>query len=246
MFKKGLQSRVGNSQYATRPPEASLQLHVLNSEASYTFPQALVHSLRHMITKLNRDQNLPAKLSVVSALRQEGVSLISLALATIMAHDLSRRVCLVDLNWWWPSVTMHDLAAHSVGIAPLLHGEVQLDATLVRTNHPKLTILPAGSLPLTERPVIARSAALRSLIDELSDSVDHLILDIPAILTTSDAIPLASLGNACCAVIHQGISPRRAVKQALGEINHMPTLGVVLNRVQMATPPWVLKAIPQE
>jgi len=172
--------------------------------------------------------------------------MMSLALVTIMAHDLSRRVCLVDLNWWWPSQTMHDLAAHRPGILPLLYGEVQQEAAIVQTNHLNLKILPAGNLPITQRSVIAQSTALQTLIDDLSGSVDHLILDIPAILTTSDAIPLASLGNACCAVIHQGISPRSTVSQALGEINHMPMLGIVLNRVQTVTPPWLLKVIPQK
>lgn len=247
MFRKSAQPI--RSERLQQPPvlmEAALQLRAVNSEAVYTFPQEIVHSLRHMITKLNRTQNLPAKLAIVSALRQEGVSLISLALAALMAHDLSRRVCLVDLNWWWPSTAMRDLAAKSPGIFPILHGEVKQDAAIIRTNHPNLTILPAGNLPTTQRPVIARGAALQTLIEELSRSVDHVILDVPAILTTSDAIPLASLGDACCTVIHQGISTRTAVRQALGEINHMPILGVVMNRVQMTTPAWLLRAIPQE
>lgn len=247
MFRKSQQQKeVGNWRHTPQPPEAALQLSTLNSETIYTFPPELVYSLRHMATKLNRDHGLPPKLSLVSALRQEGVSTISLALAAIMAHDLSRRVCLVDLNWWWPSSMMRELATHKPGILPLLYGEVKQEAAIVQTNYPNLTILPAGNLPLTQRPVIARGTALQTLINELSASVDHLILDIPAILTTSDAIPLASLGSACCAIVHQGISPRTAVKQALAEVNHMPTIGVVLNRVQMTTPAWLLKAIPQE
>lgn len=247
MFRQSTQvSRGENLHHTPILMEAALQLRAVNSEAIYTFPQEVVHSLRHMITKLNRTQSLPAKVAVVSALRQEGVSLISLALAALMAHDLSRRVCLVDLNWWWPNAAMLDLAANGPGLLPLLHGDVKQEAALVRTNHPTLTILPTGALPLTQRPVIARSMALQTLIEKLGESVDHLILDVPAILSTSDAIPLASLSDACCMVVQQGVSTRAVVRQALGEINHMPMLGVVINRVQMTTPSWLLRAIPQE
>ncbi len=244
--KRSESSRAANPQDVTLFPETSLQLYTVNSESIYSFPQELVQSLRHMLTKLNREQKLPAKISVVSALRQEGVSLMSLAMAAIMANDLSRNVCLVDLNWWWPSNDMRQLTSHSPGILPLLHGEVKLETVLVRTNYPHFTILPAGTLPAVQRPVIARGPALQRVIEELSGYVDHIIFDIPAILTTSDAIPLASLGDACCVVVHQGISTRTVVQQALGEINHLPMLGVLMNRVHVATPNWLLKWIPQE
>lgn len=247
MFGKRLASvPITNPQDVPLFPETSLQLYTLHSESIYSFPQELVQSLRHMITKLNREQKLPPKISVVSALRGEGVSLISLAMAAIMANDLSRTVCLVDLNWWSPSTDLNHLIAYSPGILPLLHGEIKVEMTLVPTNYPQLTILPGGNLPVLQRPMVARSPALRQLIDDLSTQVDHLILDVPAILTTSDAIPLASLGDACCVVVQQGISSRSVVQQALNEINHLPMLGVVMNRVRVSTPRWLLKWIPQE
>jgi hypothetical protein len=62
--------------------------------------------------------------------------------------------------------------------------------------------------------------------------------------TTSDAIPLTSLADAYCLVIQQGVSTRAAVSQALEEIKHVNTVGVVLNRVDVRTPPWLLNYIP--
>lgn len=247
MFGKRLQTMpVEKSVYKNPMLEAPLHLRAINSEITYQFPADLVTSLRHMTTKLSRSQRVPAKLAVVSALRQEGVSFVTQALATIMAHDLSRRVCLVDLNWGWSSASMRDLAMRSPGLLSLLHGEVPWDAAVVQTSQPNLSILPAGALSATQRPVIARSDALQTMIADLNQHFDHLIFDIPAILSTSDAIPLASLGDACCVVVQQGISSRATVKRALGEIDHLPMLGVVMNRVQVATPPWLLNWIPQE
>ena len=226
--------------------EMPLQLLAQRSGAIYHLPLDLVYSLRHMVTKLNRGQQMPAKLALVSALRQEGVSFVTQALATLMAHDLARRICLVDLNWWWPSAPMRELASHHPGLLSVLHGEMPWQAAVVPTNHPHLSILPAGAIPAAQRPVLTRGTALQSLIAELSQGFDHLIFDVPAILSTSDAIPLASLGDACCVVVQQGISSRATVKQALHEIDHLPTLGIIMNRVQVATPAWLLKWIPQE
>lgn len=226
--------------------EMPLQLLAQRSGAIYHLPLDLVHSLRHMVTKLNRGQSMPAKLAIVSALRQEGVSYVTQALATLMAHDLARRICLVDLNWWWPSAPMYELAHQHPGLLPVLQGEMPWQATVVQTNHPRLSILPAGAIPATQRPVLARGTALQSLITELRKEFDHLIFDVPAILSTSDAIPLASLSDACCVVVQQGISSRATVKRALQEIDHLPTVGVVMNRVQVATPAWLLRWIPQE
>lgn len=227
-------------------PIAPLQFQTADSQSIYRFPTTMEQPLRHMVTRLSRDQQLPPKLAMVAALRHEGVSLISLALAAIMAHDLSRTICLVDLNWWWPNAFMQSLTPNSSGIALLLRRESQWDQALVRTTLPNLAILPAGHLLPEQRSVVARSTALKNLLEELSLRVDHLILDIPAILTTSDAIPLASLGDACCPVVQQGVSSRSMVGRAVDEVRHMPLVGVVMNRVRVTTPAWLLKLIPQE
>lgn len=91
---------------------------------------------------------------------------------------------------------------------------------------------------------MARSQELQDVINNLSTRFDFLILDIPAIHSTSDAIPLASLGDACCLVVRQGITTVEDVRLGLDEIDHIPMLGVVLNRVKLATPTFVTKLIP--
>lgn len=247
MFGKSTQSPVAPRQIDLEPvTDAEIQLAAHRSEAVYHLPHELIDSLRHLVTKMSRAQKMPQRLAVVSALRQEGVSYVTQALATIMAHDLNRRICLVDLNWWWPSVQMRELARYYPGLLPLLHGEINWEAAIAPTNHPHLSLLPAGMLPTMQRPVIARGVALQNAIIELSKHFDHLILDVPAILSSSDAIPLASLGDACCLVVQQGISSRSTVKRATTEIDHLPMLGVVMNRVQVSTPPWLLRWIPQD
>ncbi len=207
------------------------------------FSGEVVDNLRYMVTRILRNGQLPSRLSMVSALRGEGVTYLSQALAATIAHDMKARICVVDLNWWWPSPAI--MAANdNPGLAAVIAKEAKLDDVIAPTGWSNLVFIPAGNMAIEHRPVMARSQELQDVINNLSTRFDFLILDIPAIHSTSDAIPLASLGDACCLVVRQGITTVEDVRLGLDEIDHIPMLGVVLNRVKLATPTFVTKLIP--
>lgn len=215
-------------------------------EPLYAFAPVTIEAIRYMTTRLMATNELPQRCAVVAALREEGATYTALALAVTLAHDTDRRVCYVDLNWWWPAARLRGMPYGEQGVATVLSGETTLAETLLATNYNNLSLLLAGNLPAAQRPVVARSAALPALVTQLSEQFDHLILDIPAILTTSDAIPLTSLGDATCVVVRHGVSTSSLTRQALQQIDHVPSLGVILNRTQAQTPAWLLKWIGQE
>lgn len=179
---------------------------------------------------------------MVSALRGEGVTYLSQALAATIAHDMKARICVVDLNWWWPSPAIM-AATDNPGLAAVIAKEAKLDDVIAPTGWSNLVFIPAGDMAIEHRPVMARSQELQD-DQQFEYPVRLLILDIPAIHSTSDAIPLASLGDACCLVVRQGITTVEDVRLGLDEIDHIPMLGVVLNRVKLATPTFVTKLIP--
>jgi len=80
----------------------------------------------------------------------------------------------------------------------------------------------------------------------LSAQFDYLVLDIPAIKLTSDAIPLAAHGSAACLVVRQGVTPIADAQRALDDVQQLNMLGVVMNRVRVQTPRVILGLIPQE
>ena len=260
---------------------SALTLRTANGAALYTFPAEVVDSMRHMATSLMYKGALPARISMVAALREEGVTYTTLALATTLAYDLAVRVCVVELNWWSPGIKTQALqgmdqapatprrsrrakpkqsevqpaeameadslaAVGTAGLAAVLTGSAPLDEALVQTALPNLALLPAGDLTLAQRPAMARSDALKACIDRLGRRFDHIMLDIPAILATSDAIALASLGSACCIVVRQGVTPASNVRRALDDVKHLPMLGVILNQADTKLPRWVRALVPQE
>jgi Mrp family chromosome partitioning ATPase len=189
-----------------------LQLPAADETLLHTIPGEVVRSLRHMTTKFRRADEFPRRIAVTSAIREEGVTFISLALAMILANDLRKQVCLVELNWWWPGLQKMLGDVETAGVAGILRAETAVPDALVKTGWPDLDLLPAGEMGVEERPLQARAAALPQLLDQLSADYEHVILDIPAVLATSDAIPLATLGEGCLLVVRQGDHPHGGCK----------------------------------
>jgi Mrp family chromosome partitioning ATPase len=239
----------------TPQADTALTLPGKTGEPLVVFPATVVRPLRHMVTLLVTNGAFPARLALVAALREEGVTYTALAVATILAHDMAGTVGLVELNWGAPGLARlmtgapgagAATAGPSGGLAAVVTGRATLDEALVWTGLPNLALLPAGELDAEIRATIVRGARLREIVAELAGRFDHLLLDVPAVAATSDAIPLARLGDALLLVIRQGVTPRRVVAAALDDLNQCTMLGVVLNRAKVATPALILKFIPQE
>lgn len=208
----------------------------------YTFSASLVEDVRRMANRLSRAGRVPERLAITSALRQEGVTTVSRLFATVLANDLAAQVCLVDLNWWWPAPSQEPEASNQ-GLAGVLAGTANLGEVMVATGLSNLALLPAGTLSEMRRHSMARSEELQRCIDDLSREFDYLVLDIPAILATSDAVPLASLAQDACLVVQQGATHFDDVQLALAEISHMNVAGVVLNRAIYKTPRSLMRLI---
>lgn len=248
--------------------DTSLPLRGVDGTPFLAFPEEAVDHYRRMITGLTHRSDFPDRVAVIAALSKEGVTYTSLALATTLASDMAVSVCAVELNWRSPGMQAHlspaspkqkaakqksrrqtpaldETSTASSGLAAVLMGTASLDEALIQTELPNLALLPAGDMPLLQCPAMARSEGLRACIDTLGQRFDHIILDIPAIHATSDAIALASLAPACCLVIQQGVTPVTKVRTALDEVKHLQMLGVVLNKVRIHTPRWIRDFIPQ-
>lgn len=224
--------------------ETPLPLTILaaNGESGVTYPGEVIENMRYLLTRVGNKEQLPGSVAMVSALREEGVTYLSLALGATIANDLMAKVCVVDLNWWYPS-TSPLVPPSNPGLAAVIAGEADLDEVITTTSLHKLALVPAGTLPRENRPVVARSQIINELLKKLGQRFDHLILDLPAILATNDSVPLALLSDACCLVIRQRATSMDDVRATLDELVNMKILGAVLNRVRYSTPKKLIKVI---
>lgn len=219
----------------TAPP---VVLAAADSTPLATFPVEIMDALRYFVARVTRQQPFPRRLALLAALRQEGVTYLSRGLALTLAHDFQARVCAVELNWWWPSSLP---PGPQPGLAAVLDGQAGLNEALWHTSDVSLAILPAGVVPREARSRYARRALLQDTLEALHRQFDLLVLDVPALGATSDAIALAGLATAGCLVVSQEVTPTESARQALDDVDHLPMLGVLLNRVDHRTPSWVLK-----
>jgi len=200
-------------------------------------------TLRATVGRLRLDDELPQRISVVSAIRGEGVTFISRSLALVLANDTGNEVCLVDLNWRAPGKWSPEIDDHP-GLADVLRGRVSLQKALVPTGHPALTILPAGEATLEEIPVFAAGSGLGDVLEELDRRFEYVVLDVPALHAASEALTLAAQADAVAVVVRQGVTSDGQVKSALEQLGAAPVLGVVLNAYATAVPNSVLRRVP--
>jgi Mrp family chromosome partitioning ATPase len=206
-------------------------------------PAPVTESLRYMLgrLRLGDGDELPDRLGLTSALQGEGVTYLTRALALVLTNDAAKRVCIVDLNWWSPSDWPG--ADGEPGVAEVVRDGLPLEQALVPTGNPGLHVLPAGRATPAERPALARSPELEKLFVELADEFDHVLLDLPAVHLTSEALVLAENCRSLIMVVGQGVTPDGEVRSALGELSGVTVMGVILNRSYSKIPRFLRKRI---
>ncbi len=205
---------------------------------------SVIENMRMMATRIRKNGDFPKMLSITSTLSGEGVSSICVGLGFTMAHDYQVKTCIVDLNWYSPS-NLYRTNSNELGIADAIFGHAKVEDAVHRFGIENLSYIPAGNLAPGKRPIVARSKALGEALRQVGSLFEYVILDLPPVLVSSDTVHMAAYAEACCLVIQQGVTPTHEVKMALDEIDHLNILGVVLNRVNIATPDALVRLLTE-
>ena len=170
-------------------------------------PSKVAASLRYFLARvqLHDSDGLPSRLALTSALVGEGVTYITRSLAAVLAYDTLATVVVVDLNWRRPN-------GRAGG------GRASGSPTPSRTTFPwtRSSSRPPtrasascrpGAVPVARRPALASGTALAEALDELEERFDHLLLDLPPVLATSEAMNLSQFADS----VRARRAPRRDV-----------------------------------
>jgi Mrp family chromosome partitioning ATPase len=206
-------------------------------------PNRVAESLRYMLGRLRiaDEGDIPERFGLTSASSGEGVTFLCRSIGVLLAHDFGRRVCVVDVNWWSPSWPSEDGA---VGLADVLREDLSVDDVLMTTGNHGLALLPAGSANIGERAVLARLPELEKVLVELSESYDHIVLDIPPVNANSEALILAERSGALALVVQHHDTTLDQVKSALDEVGGVPFMGVILNKTTTKVPRPIRRWLP--
>jgi protein-tyrosine kinase len=167
---------------------------------------------------------------VFSSVQGNGSSEICCRAGEVLATQGSGSVCLVDANLRAPS--LHQLLG--VGKFPGL-----ADATVkpgpikdftVRIAGGNLWLLPSGSSAAEAQGLFA-SDRLRSRLGELAEEFEFVLIDAPAVGSSSDAVLLGQMADGVVLVLEANSTRRetaRMAKESLESAN-VKLLGAVLN-----------------
>jgi len=169
---------------------------------------------------------------VTSAMPGEGKTFTSINLAMSIAMEMDKTVLLIDADVAKPDVTARlGVEAEKGLIDVLLDDGLTLPEVLLRTDIPKLTLLPSGSKHVHSTELLA-SERMRQLTLELSNRyADRIVIfDSPPLLLTSEARVLAGLTGQVVLVAEESRTPQHAVKEAVELLDANEIVGIVMNK----------------
>jgi capsular exopolysaccharide synthesis family protein len=170
-------------------------------------------------------------LTMLSGGPGEGKSTTIYNLAIVCAQA-GQSVCLVDCDLRRP--TLHELlgVSNERGLSNYLRGEGDATEFIQRTAIPKLQVLAAGNMPMSDIGVLAGDK-IRHMLDDLKMRYDLVLIDAPPVLGISDGSIIAREVDYVILVIQHRRYPREIslrAKRAIEEV-HGNCVGMVLNCV---------------
>lgn len=176
-------------------------------------------------------------IQVTSSLQSEGKTFTAINLALTFARELDFNVLLVDADTIKSSITRtlinnKKIKETTLGLTDYLSGEVKdLSKLMLRTNIPKLNLLPAGSRNLLSTELL-NSEYMESLISEFSQRYKNriVVIDSPPILQTNDSRILAHKVGQIVFVVEQYKTEQSVVKKALALLDPEMVVGLVMNK----------------
>jgi protein-tyrosine kinase len=171
---------------------------------------------------------------VTSAMPGEGKTQTSINLALSIAMELDHTVLLVEADVLRPTLLARMGVRADRGLLDLLDGSVQsIPDVLLKTNIPKLTLLPAGRSRNRATELLA-STSMDTLLDELAGKYPDrvIVFDTPPLLSTTESRVLASNMGQVVMVVEASKTPINAVKQAFSALEDHPLVLTMLNKYQ--------------
>lgn len=169
---------------------------------------------------------------VTSATPGEGKTQTSINLAVSIAMELDHTVLLVEADVLRPSLLDRMGIQAPKGLLDVLtHPEMDLADVLLKTNIPKLTLMPAGTASSRSTELLA-SSAMDELLEELASKYSDrvIIFDTPPLLSTTESRVLSTHMGQVLMVVEAGRTPISTVQQAFATVESHPVVLSMLNK----------------
>lgn len=179
-------------------------------------------------------------LQVTSAVKGEGKTTTAANLAMSLAWTGSK-ILLVDADLRRPA--LHKILGFPEqmegGLTDSLTNGKLWQSIVVPTATPNLFFIHSGSMSPNPAELLS-SKRMKSLLEELKENFDLVILDSPPVISVADSAIIASRVDGTMLVSRSGFVPRHLCLQAKNALEsvHAKVIGCVLNGVQTQHQPY--------
>lgn len=187
--------------------------------------------LRTQVLQRARSHGL-STLGVVSAIRGEGKTLTAVNLALSLAAEPNQTVVLLDLDLRRPAVARTLGLAAERGLETWFAGDLPVKNVCYGIEGiERFHVLPT-LVPMSGSSEILAGLATRKLFNELRgrDPGRLLIVDLPPVLLSDDALTVAPLLDGVVFVVNERRTRREDVVRVMELLGNTRVVGTVLNR----------------
>ena len=188
--------------------------------------------LRILRLRLKTSSSRSARvIQITSAIPGEGKSTIAASIA-VSAASAGARTVLVDLDLHHPAAGKLLGNYNAKGVVDVLMGSTQTGTALQTHASLPIATISAGSINAMH-PGLIEGPQLRSLIAQLSQDYDLVILDTPPVLAICDPLYISELVDSTVLVVAWRATPQACVDDALAALRGAgaPLAGIFLNKV---------------
>jgi protein-tyrosine kinase len=171
-------------------------------------------------------------IGIASATNGEGKTLTAVNLALSLAAEPNQRVLLIDLDLRRPSVASVLGLAVERGLESWFGGDQPLKRVCYGIEGvERLFVLPTLA-PVPSSSEVLANIATRRLLTDLKDRDPGrlLIVDLPPVLLSDDALMMTPLLDAVVLVVDERRSRRDDVSRVIELLHNTKIVGTVLNR----------------
>ncbi|MFY9570577.1 MAG: polysaccharide biosynthesis tyrosine autokinase [Blastocatellia bacterium] len=150
----------------------------------------------------------------------------------ISLAQLGASVLIIDCDLRKPSTHKVLGVDQSRGLSTYLSRNIDVNEVIQKLPIANLSLLPCGPIPPNPSEMIS-SGKMKQMLQTLSETYDHIIIDSPPLLKVTDPVILSTMVDGVILVVHGGKSTRDIVRRTRQELSIAGAriFGVVLNNV---------------
>lgn len=183
--------------------------------------------LRVRLRHLRKDKAMKRVL-ITSTVPQEGKSFAAANLACALASGSQEKILLLDGDLRRYTQSQLFGVKGKSGLCEYLQGKRSLASTIYRLDGAGFWLFPAGSAEGDPLGII-QSAKLPSMMTQLTEWFDWIIIDSPPMLPLADTTALARLADGILLVARRDVTEKRKLKKGLEALESGKLIGALLN-----------------